>query len=177
MNRGFRSSSRLPALLMTASCGAASADAVDIHGADGAGTRPIQAGATVVAGRDRDRTVDLPAGFRVTPNMNLDADSVGPAPREAGAGSVDERSDDRDAEATAADDQSWVPLEHLGLMYHSLHTSGGDTVGGGAKVDTDVVDPLNTQWVMGSDLESHRADPLSARTDVDQYTFGLHINR
>jgi hypothetical protein len=108
--------SLLAALLMAASYGAASAYAFDSHGVVGAGTPPIQAGATVVAGPDLDLTDDLPANFRVTPNMNLDADSVDPAAVEATAGSIDVRSEDLDT------------------------------------------------------------DPLSARTDVDQYSFGWHIN-
>jgi hypothetical protein len=168
--------SLLPTLLMAASFGTASAYACDTQGVVGTVTPQVQARVDVVAGHDLDLVDDLPANFRVLPDKAFAADNVDPAPVGAAARSVDEHGDDLDSEATAPVDQDWAPLEHLGLTHHHLNTSGGDTVGGGVKVDTDVQYSLTNKWVMGSELESHHADPLSARADVDQYTFGLHIN-
>jgi hypothetical protein len=168
--------SLLSALLMAGAVGAISAYASGIHDMDGGEVPLAQARATVVAGPDLDLADNLPADLRIKSNRALDAGGAEPRPVETAAESVDERSDAFDSEATAPVDQDWAPLEHLGLTQHRLHTSGAETVGGAVKVDTDVQYPLNNKWVMGSELESHHADPLAVKADVDQYAFGLHIN-
>jgi hypothetical protein len=169
--------SDIAVFLAAGSLGVASAYADGTPGADDATTPPLRDGVNVIARDDLGLTDELPASFHLSRHIAVDADRAGRGRSEEVSSKVVGRQEDFDAKAVGPEDEDsdWAPLEHLGLAPRHAHTSGGDPVRGGMSMDTDVQYPLRDKSSLGGELEVHHADALSAKTDVEQYSFGFHV--